>query len=61
MSVFDWVQIVLYALVILIALAKPLGSFTALCVFNGETKFPESNPGAGGAFYLPPGTRRMRK
>ena len=37
MSVFDWVQIVLYV-VILIALAKPLGSFMAR-VFNGERNF----------------------
>ena len=37
MSVFDWLQIVLY-LVILIALAKPLGSFMAR-VFNGERNF----------------------
>jgi K+-transporting ATPase ATPase A chain len=37
MSVFDWLQIVLYV-VILIALAKPLGSFMAR-VFNGERNF----------------------
>jgi K+-transporting ATPase ATPase A chain len=37
MSAFDWVQIVLYV-VILIALAKPLGSFMAR-VFNGERNF----------------------
>ena len=37
MSVFDWVQIILYV-VILIALAKPLGSFMAR-VFNGERNF----------------------
>ncbi|HJX36709.1 MAG TPA: potassium-transporting ATPase subunit KdpA, partial [Dehalococcoidales bacterium] len=37
MSVFDWVQIVLYV-VILIALAKPLGSFMSR-VFNGERNF----------------------
>jgi K+-transporting ATPase ATPase A chain len=37
MSVFDWVQIVLFV-VILIALAKPLGSFMAR-VFNGERNF----------------------
>src|SRR5208283_3447081 len=37
MSVFDLLQIVLYV-VILIALAKPLGSFMAR-VFNGERNF----------------------
>jgi len=59
MSVFDWVQIILYV-VILIALAKPLGSFMAR-VFNGERNFlsPVMAPVERFTYRLL-GTRRTR-
>ncbi len=52
MNIYGWLQVILY-LVVLIGLAKPLGTYMAR-VYEGERTFLYRLSFAGGEPHLPP-------
>ncbi len=52
MNIYSWLQLIFY-IVVLLALAKPLGSFMAK-VYQGERTFLEPCAGSCGTVHLSP-------
>ncbi len=58
MNIFSWLQLIFY-MVVLIALAKPLGLYMAR-VYQGERTFLDPAPAAGREIDLSPERRASR-